>query len=146
MHANWIERWCVITRREFKYYKAEWIAKCGDLKPLVVVPMNTIVTSRNVVLELEDCPIKKNFFKSDQKTYNELFQFEMFSTEGDYPYQEDVFHHQAEIIPENRHSVNVRELEGFKLWANHEGERRSHRHSPLKVEKVSWMYRRSLFI
>ena len=138
LHFNWIERWCVITRKEFKYYKGEWVAQCPDLKPLIAMPTFHILGAHRVILELQG-QSRKNMNKSDQNNYNELFQFEIFHREGDYPNQEELL--EQNLIEQGIHppqKVDIMKYEGYKLWANYEEERRSYHNTVKKTQKVNW--------
>jgi len=141
LHFNWIERWCVITRKEFKYYKSEWIAKCPDLKPLMTLSIYNIVGTYRISLSNTKSHNKIDIFKSDQKSYSDLYLFEVFNTNGDYPYQEDFVQHHPVNDSQHMKKVDIKNNEGYKLWANFEEENRKLRHSPKKVQKVFFVKR-----
>eukprot|EP00330_Aristerostoma_sp_ATCC50986_P002730 CAMPEP_0114587732 /NCGR_PEP_ID=MMETSP0125-20121206/10624_1 /TAXON_ID=485358 ORGANISM="Aristerostoma sp., Strain ATCC 50986" /NCGR_SAMPLE_ID=MMETSP0125 /ASSEMBLY_ACC=CAM_ASM_000245 /LENGTH=86 /DNA_ID=CAMNT_0001783801 /DNA_START=793 /DNA_END=1053 /DNA_ORIENTATION=- len=65
------------------------------MRPLVSIPINDVLAVFKVNLELphnSNNKAKKNLaLTSDQKTYKELFQFEIFNDMSDYPYYQEVF-------------------------------------------------------
>jgi len=112
------------------------VAECPDLKPLLVMPTFHILAAHRVTLELQG-QSRKNMNKSDQKNYSELFQFEIFHREGDYPEQEELV--QKNLVEQGiqpPQKVDIEKYEGYKLWANYDGERRSHRNAVNKSQKV----------
>jgi hypothetical protein len=136
-----MERWCVITRSEFRYYKAQWHALCGDMKPLFSVPMHDVLAVFRVMLDLPKFQMKKNFLQSDQKKYSELYQFEIFNSVTDYPYYNEILNRETDAEGEKEHEnlkpeFNVDSMGNFKLWKNYEEDKRNKINSPSKVRKV----------
>jgi hypothetical protein len=135
----WVERWCVITKTEFRYYKAQWHAACPDMKPLFSVPISQIQIVFRVMLDLPKLQQKKNFLASDQKKYQELYQFEIFNNLTDYPYYDEILNRENIEGDENEQlkpEFNVDSMENFKLWKKYDDEQRSKVNSPKKIRKV----------
>lgn len=124
---NWVERWCRVTRKEFMYFKNQWTASCSDLKPLVSVPLREIVAIFRVNLDLPGNQIQRKTKKelsSMQKNYNELFQFEVFTEQSEYPYKDEINETEPREIHEedddqrvkNTDLVDLNHMDGFRLW------------------------------
>ena len=126
----------MITKKEFRYYKSEWMAKCPDLQPLVIVPIHDIVATYRVNLELPVYQNKNGLTKNNQKDFGELFQFEIFNSNGDFPYNETFIRELGDKGTQKLNTVNIDDNEGFRLWTQHEEYRRTHRHSDNQTRKV----------
>lgn len=78
---NWVERWCILTRREFRYYKDQWAAKGWDSKPLSSVAMSDIITTVRVNMNLPEFATKKEVLQAfKDSNLKHLFHFEIFDT------------------------------------------------------------------
>ena len=87
---NWVERWCVLTRREFKYHKDQWAAKAWDSRPLLTVAMSDIITAVKVNMNLPEFATKKEVFSAfKDMNLKHLFHFEIFDTRNDFLRQDD---------------------------------------------------------
>lgn len=125
---NWVERWCRVTKSEFKYYKNQWTASCADLKPLVSVPIHEIVAIFRVNLDLPKNPAQnqqnKKELTSIKTKYKELFQFEVFTEQSEYPYKDELNESDSgneEGQPEQdkvrtADLVDLAHMDGFRLW------------------------------
>ena len=112
------------------------MAKCPDLHPLVIVPVHDIVATYRVNLDLPVYQNKNGLTKNNHNDFGELFQFEIFNSNGDYPYNETFIRELEDKGTQNQNTVNIDENEGFKLWTQHEEYRRTCRHSNNKTRKV----------
>jgi len=82
---NWVERWCVLTRREFRYYKDQWAAKAWDSRPLLTVAMSDIITTVRVNMNLPEFATKKEVFQHfKDRNLKHLSHFEIFDTRNDF--------------------------------------------------------------
>jgi len=117
------------------------MAKCPDLHPLVTIPIQDIVATFRVTLDLPTYE-NKNATKQSHKIENskELHQFEIFNRNGDYPYNEEFIQSLEDKDVQNINKVNVDDYEGFRLWSQHEELRRTHRHTVNKTRK-GWLMR-----
>ena len=128
-----------MTKSHFMYYKNQWSAYCWDMKPLISISLQEILLILKVSLELPEVGKKKTFLTSDKKTYNELFQFEIFNEMTDYPYHQEQIKNGTtdELNDSQKLNFSVDNMEGYKVWNNHEEERRKKMHSPSKAKKVN---------
>lgn len=130
------------------YYKNQWNSYCVDMRPLVSMPINDVLAVFKVNLELPNVSNskKKNLaLTSDQKSYKELYQFEIFNDMSDYPYYQEVFAkydddnifetESSKAAEKTKQEFDVENLEGFKLWNKYEEDRRN-RASPSRVREV----------
>jgi len=44
--AQFVERWCQLTPRAFRYYKSQWCAKVDERKPLFLLPRSRLAAVR----------------------------------------------------------------------------------------------------
>mmetsp|Transcript_15321 Transcript_15321/g.13045 ORF Transcript_15321/g.13045 Transcript_15321/m.13045 type:complete len:258 (+) Transcript_15321:913-1686(+) len=141
-----MERFCVLTRYEFRYYKTSWHAQCPDIKPLYSVPIDEILAIFRVNLHLPQLKTKKNYMLSDKKSYKELYQFEIFNNLTDYPYYREVLEKDQQPEEENkqdfensevekRPEFDVEKLDGYRMWNDYEENRRSKFNSPSKSKE-----------
>jgi len=111
---------------------------------LVSVPVAEFLAVFRVNLDLPYFSKKKGYFSSEQKRYEELYQFEIFNELTDYPYHQEILNKDGdenEGAKEQRASeFDVENLEGFKLWKNYEEEKRNKNNSPSKARKVHFIY------
>ena len=116
------------------YYKNRWMASCPDLKPLVSVPVSEIVAIFRVSLELPDQKLtiqKAKELSSASTRYHELFQFEVFTEQSEYPYKDEI--NEDDLDPnrdqEPQHDKPIKpdsdaeQLDGFKLWDEYQQKR-----------------------
>lgn len=52
--SQFVERWCQLTPRTFRYYKSQWCAKVLERKPLFLLPRNRLSAVRQYRLSAEE--------------------------------------------------------------------------------------------
>jgi PH domain len=136
----WIERWCVLTKHHFLYYKNQWSAYCWDMKPLLILSIKDIHDVLTVSLKLPEVG-KKKALTSDKKTYTELFQFEIFNELTDYPYDQEVLGSVSdrESAFGQTPKFQVEGLHGYQLWGQYEQEKRRKEAEAGKAKKVPFL-------
>jgi len=104
---NWVERYCVVTRKEFRYYKDQWSAKCYDNKPLLSIPIRYVITTLRVNLNLPDFEIKKETFQAftfKNNNLKTLFHFEIFDQRNDFLNPESPENEEQRYSPQQNNS------------------------------------------
>jgi len=76
---NYISRWCIVTKSEFKYYKNRFSAHCWMDKPLVRIPLACVKSAQRAA-EVPNFKLKPS--PQDPKMYG--FQFAMLINPEDY--------------------------------------------------------------
>ena len=117
-----MERWCVVTPKEFRCYKNQWNSNCSDIKPLITTPIKDIVAIFRVILDLPLEKRKLKELKSEKSIYKELYQFEIFIGKSEYPYLDEKLDENVGF--DRLHSIDLDGYNGFNMWKNYLDEKK----------------------
>ena len=107
----------MITPKEFRYYKNRWSAYCWDIKPLLATSIRDIVAIFRVILDLPQEKRRPKELKSEISTYKELYEFEIFTGESEYPYLDEKLDENVDI--ERLDKLDLERYNGFQMWENY---------------------------
>ena len=90
---SWVERWCKVTPSAFIFYNGDLNNQCWNVKPTMIIPIADILSVLRVTSDLtaeESSKHAKTDYFSSRYKYKQVFQFEIFTENDDYPYKEEI--------------------------------------------------------